>query len=440
MKIVKPESKVPAEWLWDYKEGERDIYVVDVLEKSWVLFGIFIVDKFTKDIDSRLQVLLDKVKNCIAVWNDYYPWSEYNGISLSREKLEDGTSFIYGQLCAENNVRKEENLVIALLANLSKKLDPQVFIRICDTDGDYTINELSDALPKEYEFPVAGNRLWLNCGKFKIIPLQDSSDSEIRPVEALEFLSDSPFKLLDVDPANDGIVSNTIKNFPSNVFSRLAKLQVSIEDEKHRRILLDNPKLISFLLKSLIEEDISVSDQEVGDKGENIDLLVSKEHLDLIPFIFEANGLSKDSSSVAEVCGRAISHAIERLLLKHTIVLQETKTPNHDVARDGSLFDLENFSVANIDLTVPLDDPIDLANDLQENLQSLFERELKISDDMADSSFYEDSSEDPDEECRKYFKDQGIDIDEDDFFEFFLKEGLKLGDSKIDELRKGSEK
>jgi len=41
----------------------------------------------------------------------------------------------------------------------------------------------------------------------------------------------------------------------------------------------------------------------------------------------------------------------------------------------------------------------------------------------------------PDSEVKDFFKSENIDIDDDDFFEFFLKDGLKLPQEKIDELQ-----
>ncbi|QLL30953.1 hypothetical protein HG536_0A07680 [Torulaspora globosa] len=436
MKVVKPSSFVPIEWLWDYKEDEKDIHVVDPVDKSTVVFGIFIIDKFAKDSDKQLQQLIRKVETDFAIWNDYYPWSEYNGISLSLEKLENEMPFIYGQLCAENNVSREEKVLLGLLIMLSKRLDPQMFIRVRDTDGDFIMNEISEALPKEYEFPVACNRLWLNCGKMKLIPLEESCSDGLRPLEALRFLEDSAFKLLDVDTLSNGAIVKMTANFPNDVLSRLVKLQLVIENEKHRQILVENPRLISFLLKSLIDEELSVTDQVSGNNDGSIELLVSEEHADLIPYFFEAKGLRKDTTLIPILCGRAISDVMEKLLRNRTIVVEDERTVK--AIREGSLLDLTNFRPASIDLALSTGEDVDLTKDLLENLQNLLDGEVKIEDSLDFDNSDEDASEDLDEGCRKYFEDEGIDIDEDDFLEFFLKEGLKLDDDMIGELRADS--
>lgn len=434
MKIVKPETLVPIEWLWDYKDGERDIHVVDALDKSTVLFGIFLMDKFAKDCEKQLQVLLGKVETGIEIWNNYYPWSEYNGISLSLEKLESGIPFIYGQLCAENNVCREENVLLGLLTSLSKDLGPQVFIRLCDTDGDFIVNEISDTLPTKDEFPIACNRIWLNCGKLKLIPLQNSSRDVVRPEEALKFLEDSAFKLLDIDTLNSSSSAKTSRNFPTDVLSRLGKLPLVIDNERHRQILIENPRLISFLLKSLTDEELTVTDERPECETEPIELLVSKEHSDLIPYFFEAKGLSRNTKLIPTICGRAISKVIEKLLTERIIIVKEG-TQQDKRTRCGTPFDLEKFPPASIDMALPTKENIDLTDDLVKNLKDLFSNEVTVDEYLEDDSSNEDSNEDIDEECRKYFQNEGIDIDEDDFLEFFLKEGLKLNDDGIEEVR-----
>ncbi|QLQ81442.1 hypothetical protein HG537_0F02030 [Torulaspora globosa] len=433
MKVVKPCSFVPIEWLWDYKDDEKDIQVVNGVEKSTLLFGIFALDKFAKEYGKRLQKLLLEVECDLAIWNDYYPWSEFNGISLSLEKLDNGTPFIYGQLCVENNACREEKVVLGLLMMVSRRLDPQIFIRVCDTDGDFILNEIGESLPKEYEFPVICNRLWLNCGKLKLIPLQESCRDGLGPLEALQFLQDSAFKLLDVDTVSNNAVVKMTSKFPDDVLSRLVKLPLVIENERYRQILMENPSLISFLLKSLIDEELSVTDQVPEKKIEPIEVLVSKEHIDLIPFFFEAKGLRKDTALIPIVCGRAISDVMEKLLRDRIIIIEDdriVKTP-----RDGSLLDLKNFPPASIDLTLSETEDVDLTKNLLENLQNAFASEVKIEDSLDLDHSDEDSSEGLDEDCRRYFECEGIDIDEDDFLEFFLKEGLKLDDNMIDELR-----
>lgn len=433
MKVVKPGSFVPIEWLWDYKDDEKDIYVVDAVDKSTVLFGIFAIDKFAKDSGKKLQTLLPVVEAEFAIWNEYYPWSEYNGISLSLQKLEDGTPFIYGQLCAENNVCREEKVLLGLLMMLSKRLDPQIFIRVRDTDGDFIMNEIGESLPKEYEFPVACNRLWLNCGKLKLIPLEESCGDGLRPLEALQFLEDSAFKLLDVETVSKSAVDKLTGNFPNDVLSRLVRLPLVVENAKHRQILEENPRLISFLLKNLIDEELSVSDQVSENEVEPIELLVSKEHTDLIPFFFEAKGLRKDRALIPTLCGRAISDVMEKLLRDHTIVLEDERTAKP--TRDGSLLDLKSFPTASIDLELSESGDVDLTKDLLENLQNVLANEVKIEESLDLDHSDEDASEDLDEDFRKYFESEGIDIDEDDFLEFFLKEGLKLDDDMIEGLR-----
>lgn len=425
MVIEKPHSVVPKEWLWDYGDGEREVDIFDGVGKTSLLFGIFYIDKFSPTGATHLKDLLRRSYEHFKLWNDYYPWSESNGISMSLEIMDDGTQFIYGQVCVEDNVREEEFLVSALLVQLSLDLGPQVFIRICDTDGDFIMTEASH---EELESPMTCNRLWLNCGEFKLIPSSDSGKFGVSPPEALEFLKNSYFKCVDLDSVKEFINTKVMKGFPEKYLSNLVKLTLVIEKTENRLKLLENPQLISYLLKSLNDQEVKES--EPSTQEGQIEVIVPKELCNLIPFFLKAKGLSKDPRMMSLLCGRAVSSVLDDLSEKGLLIDSEAKTK---ASPRRSIFDPRNFEKASIDFNITENPEFDLTNELTERLNVLLKEEIKIDDKASDEDLR--STEDPDYECRKYFQNEEIDIDEDDFFEFFLKEGLSLSEAKIDELR-----
>lgn len=430
MKIVKAQSAVPIEWLWDFEDAERDAYLVDSQHKTSLLFGIFYVDKFASNGAVHLQDVFKKAQEFFKVWNDHYPWSEYNGISMSLEKMEDGTKFIYGQLCVENNVKEEESLVLGLLVQLSSNLGPQVFMRICDTDGDFLMTE---TISKEIVNPGC-NRLWLQCGRLKLIPASDGRG--VSPSDALEFLKNSYFKCTDFNSMNQYIATKVTNEFPDKFLSNLARLQLVIENKENCKVLLENPRLISYLLKCLNDEEIIVSKSPPSNSSKKIELLVPKGHCNIIPFFLEAKGLNKDLELVPLFCGRAVSSVLDNLIKKHLLIVKQQDV-DADALSTEAIFDPRNFEEASIDMSLIQNSEYDFShelNDLSELLKKGVNFNEEFDDDLSDPRLQ--STEDPDYECKQYFLDEDVDIDEDDFFEFFLKEGLKLSETKIDELRR----
>lgn len=430
MKIVKAQPAVPIEWLWEFEDIERDAYLVGSQHKTSLLFGIFHIDKFASNGAIRLQDVFRKAQEFFKVWNDHYPWTEYNGISMSLERMKDGTKFIYGQLCVENNVNEEESLILCLLVQLSFDLGPQVFMRICDTDGDFL---MAETISKELEYPGC-NRLWLQCGRLKLIP--DSDGRRMSFSDALEYLKNSYFKCTDFDSINQYISTKVTNEFPGKFLSNLVRLPLVIENKENCKVLLENPRLISYLLKCLNDEEIVVSESPPSNSGKKIELLVPKGHCNIIPFFLEAKGLNKDLELVPLFCGRAVSSVLDNLLKKHLLTVEQ-----QDVVADASptetIFDPRNFEEASIDMSLTQNSEYDFSHELNE-LSELLKKGVNFNeefdDDLSDARLQ--STEDPDYECKQYFHDEDVDIDEDDFFEFFLKEGLKLSETKIDELRR----
>ncbi|KAK3065766.1 hypothetical protein LTS18_002420, partial [Coniosporium uncinatum] len=86
---------------------------------------------------------------------------------------EDGLWILRGCTNFGDSVA-DEWLVVWILKELSKQ-QPNVAIRLFDTDGEFLLIEAAKALPKWLNPEVAENRVWLHEGRLKVIPLQQPS-------------------------------------------------------------------------------------------------------------------------------------------------------------------------------------------------------------------------------------------------------------------------
>lgn len=443
MKLVKPHAFVKSEWLWQHDDdGERDVNVFDGLDMTSIVFGIFYLDKFARDVKPQLETLLEKAQNLLQVWNLNYPWSEYNKIYLRYEELENQEPFIFGQLCVEDNVRDEESLIVALLQRLSSELGQQVFIRVCDTDGDFILAEVNDAIPEEYEYPMANNRLWLHEGNFKMIPTYFHPDRGLRPQEALKFLEESYFKCLEIEKINTAVSTQMTKGYPNQYLSTLVRLPLMLEDKECYKILTVNRQIISFLLKNLMKEDVKVSAQAPEETIYTAEFLVPQSHCDLLSLFLDEKDLRKDSNLLPLYCGRAISQVLRTLLESGVVLLEDIAIKEEENMTGNSMFATRNFKSASLNSMVTQDNDIGFDEKIMEKLNDFFTDGFAVDDgydSTKNSSFNlpdEDKSEYSDGASKQYFKDQNVGIDEDDFFEFFLKDALKLKNESISSFRR----
>ncbi|KAI5361276.1 Putative Ecd family protein [Septoria linicola] len=129
----------------------------------------------------------------------------------------------------------DEWLIVYLLHELSKNF-PDVWLRVYDTDGEFLLIEAANSLPKWLNPEVSENRVWINDGQIKIIPLdKDSPPRNLTSEEALSFIRRTPEKLL-VDP-----------NIEKESFHRLRQYPSAISSSFHHT-LITIPRLLAYLL------------------------------------------------------------------------------------------------------------------------------------------------------------------------------------------------
>ena len=149
LQLVKKCYKIDGKWLWQTDQNEETFDIFNIPKKTHLVFGVFVLDIFIKDIEPVLQSLYHKLSKLLKDWNTFYPWTEYNGVSLRLDNIQN-IKYIFGELCVEDNLQKEESLIVSLLRNFSKEVGDQVFIKIVDTYGDFLLDTCYDVLPRNY--------------------------------------------------------------------------------------------------------------------------------------------------------------------------------------------------------------------------------------------------------------------------------------------------
>ncbi|SCU95561.1 LAME_0F12596g1_1 [Lachancea meyersii CBS 8951] len=441
----------PSALLW-VNESDAYIDLVKKPDETTIYFGIFCLDKWHQQSVEKLGEVKAKLQDIINVWNRCYPWGNYAGIEIKVVAELNEAPFIFGSLCVEHHQEKEEPLVVFFLQDLSKGLDTDIFIKVCSSEGEVLLMECYDVLPSEYEYPKGNNRLWIHQGKFKFIPKDLAPHRGLRRHEALQFLTTSYYKLSEIPEVSSRLAERIgLGKSPEYHLESLVLLPLLLRNETFYRLVNENPRVISLALKNIYmngqdpQEAATVNKFAVTKKCCSIKLLISKSQEKFLAGFLLDSGLDLESKNLPLVIGDIISTSLQELVSNNELDICQPSGETLDLLSglktNGFLKDGYELPEANFASAVKSDDKITdretisrmqrLFSDIGTDLDSKKDAEGVKGDDSSE----DDSENYADREALNYFKKEDIDIDEDDFFEYFLTEALKLKKDDLDDLR-----
>lgn len=437
IKQLERDYELSTSWLWQRDESDDIVEVFDAPTKTHLCFGIFLLDRFTTSGTDQINLLFNSVDRKFANWRERYPWTEYSGVKLRIEEMNDSVPYIFGQLCTEDNTQEENSLITGILQELSQGFRPEIFIKICDTEGDFILAECNEFIPKDYEYPIANNRLWLHEGKFKMIPNYFYPDRGLMVSETLEFLTKAYYKLQTLTDLSSKINEKYIKNFPESNLQDLKKLKVNFEDSKSFELIKKNPTVASFLLKQLLREPVEIS-SHIDEKSNTnqLELLIPLSHINLLSLHLDSQNLKTNEHDLEIYTGRIMSSLLKKFLDDDTLITSENHIvyPHFNIQSD--IF--KDYRFENISILRPVEVKKDVEpnDELMDMLGTFLNQSTttKMDEDRDNISGESKTEDDPDRQVLDFFKSQNVNINEDDFFEFFLKEALKMPDDKVEEM------
>lgn len=121
----------------------------------------------------------------------------------------------------------DEWLVVYLLLELSKQCT-DAWIRVYDTDGEFLLIEAANALPKWLNPEIAENRVWINNGHLRTIPLDEKQTARnLSSQTALDFIGQSSDKLI-ISPFIEDEAFYRLRDYPTAISSSLHHALVTI--------------------------------------------------------------------------------------------------------------------------------------------------------------------------------------------------------------------
>ncbi|KAK5961713.1 uncharacterized protein PWA37_001086 [Arxiozyma heterogenica] len=457
LQVVKKCHKIDSKWLWQTDQNEETFDIFNIPKKTHLVFGIFVLDMFIKDIGPVLQSLYHKLCELLKDWNTFYPWTEYNGVSLRLDNFRN-IKYIFGDLCVEDNLQNEETLIVSLLRKFSKEAGDQVFIKIVDTDGDFLLASCHDIIPGNYEYPVGNNRLWLRNGNFIIIPDSIIPNKGLDPQICLDTLLFTPFKCINVDDISKKLDKlYPVNDFPTKELSELGFLSLQLPENKTAEILKSNPRIINYLIKNLFtmsaneNENIHVNYVENLEYNQNVTkFLISKNHFNLLLLYLQVNNAEVEQFDIAKVCALYLLKCLRHLVDSGDIEVDNLGNkssasmtePKWNQALFYGTYKFPDFDYkqkyeveAGVEPNEKLMELFTQFFNEKENGNS-FHRNFDKNDEFDLEIASDGTTDDENEKAVEYLSEENSGINEDDFFEFFLKEALNMKDSDLEQFIK----
>ncbi|KHE78647.1 SGT1-domain-containing protein [Neurospora crassa] len=175
-------------------------------------------------------------------------------------RIENGLVYLHGRTDYGDNV-EDEWLIVYFLRTLSFSF-PNLWIRIFDSDGEFLLIEAAKVLPKWLSPEMDANRVWINRGQLRIIPLLPSSSSsspssskahQISLHEALYVIRTTP-NILIHSPLIEAEAFYRLEKYPDQITSSLHHALVTIP-RKLAYILHKRPKAVAPAIEAFYLRD-----------------------------------------------------------------------------------------------------------------------------------------------------------------------------------------
>lgn len=448
MGVIKPERRVNDKWLWQSDESGLKDDIFDQENGTTLVFGVFYFDELVQDSEQLiLKSQLQELISMLEPWNKSYPWNSFNGVTLEIREYLSGEYYIFGSLHMGDNARDEEALVLSILLNFSRRVGPCTFIKVCDTDGEFILMEANDVIPEELEYPISNNRIWITMGRLKYIPTTFYFDRGLSKIESISYLKKENSKLLPLPNIETKIRESFLNVFPNSALDKLNTTTITVSDPEVAAILKNDPKIVSLavshFMSSTYDIPISHSNEVLNDK---INLTIPSAHAALVKKYTQMTGKGENhEKTLSEILETSILHMLANGILEKTTTGKKSQEDLQTVLRDSYIisqnYELKPIDWELLDTNEKSDIKVTSLDTLKTSLMSFLNEESDLTGIINDEREVKHNNEDnPNAESES---DLGLDsdpeIDEDDFFEFFLKEGLNLSDNYIENLRNHNE-
>ena len=416
-------------------------------QQKLLTLTMFVLSPMMDEEERHKQLIgvYDTLMKLLSPWIDHYVW-DFEPIS-PKIYTHDGYEYVFANLQLGELI-SDEWLITWLLYNVSLQYE-DVFVQVYDYEGEFVLIESWESLPSWVSPEVATNRVWLNKGRFIIIPDVYYMDRSLKLVEALTFLTRASYKCL-INVEMNAIIGEKLKEYPYKALESQLSVDFQLEADLIGS-LIDNSNQLNHVIWDKVK-DVSIMNDGLEEEYPIGETVLVNARMRVETFLLLKTTLERfDKDDVVKDGGKFISIALREYFEREDISLRaldqdELAAFNEQNSKDLLQVELQRNGVIE-KFTSPLleFDNIEDVNEegthnekiMMEKLESFFKDTEANIDGVVNKSEEEDteSDTDDDEKTRDFLTKANVDIDEDDFFEFFAKEALKMSDEDLDQLR-----
>ncbi|KAG5365776.1 Protein ecdysoneless-like protein [Yarrowia sp. B02] len=323
----------------------------------------------------------------------------------------------------------DEWLVVYILYRLSQQMG--ISAHVSDSDGDFLLIEAAHVIPSWLEPETAEGRLWIQNGQFLLIPRSQFDGNAVPLPEATKYVNSGG--KMDLNRATNDTILKRVERVPGIVQKNTHRALVCVP-RKLAKLVYSHPQLVVVAVDGLFQAQNHGSNPSsssfVHFPLEDM-VTVSVKFTRLV--YAEAMQISLDlpDASEAEVLGRKLTIAFERLFSvgDELWAVSELKSlPVNDSVEFSTDADSGEWLEAMKDDMEGDEHQFD-----EDGMKDTIEEVMKRLNDFMSKEedlFKDEEEEEPEKRTGKDVRDEDV-VNEDEFFEFFLKDALKLKDDEL---------
>ncbi|QPG74887.1 hypothetical protein FOA43_002224 [Brettanomyces nanus] len=455
-------------------------------ERDTLVFALFYenVYKTKKEQVTKLKELEHYLACEIEPFIKYYPWYSK---PVEFELYEDyqGRCFIYGELVYGDYVN-DLWLITSILYNFSAR-DSDLYIKVLDQDGEYLLIEGADHISPWMDGEVSCNRIWINDMSIKTVPKEYKEGSSLSMDESLDFIKTHYYKMEPCVDLTDFLVNHVLNKYPKEVLENLYVETVRVNESVFEFIAANKPYLVNAALNFQME---SLFPDVPGKKGRFPESFYSDDEETLVDVKVRVSALGylllKEYGKRSKLeKGRFLTRSLDKYVSENPMIDIKWESPTSIVEEfnettDKDLLQKELLRFSIIDREIMSKEPefesesesepgekntmspeAEKGQEILQMLEKFMNGGNKEEEEEEEEEVHYDGTPwgnrgqsweqdnlgsimtDYDDMNDDYYEKEeeediglGIDvgIDEDDFFEFFCKEALKLKDIDMEKM------
>ncbi|CUM45422.1 uncharacterized protein AC631_02579 [Debaryomyces fabryi] len=430
-------TSLDPSYIWDnYNLDELNNQLV--FEKETLSFTLFNVNF------DKIEKILTHLKEFLDPFIEHYPW--FHSPPVFEQYKHNEISYIYGEFIYQDSLNDEWLLTNLLWEFLT--FYPDLYIHLWDSsDFEFILVESSDFIPAWLEPNNSLNRAWINDKTVLIInPNQELNNLTLE--EALDELLEANFQKY---PAIASHLNEKLSKINDTfLIDIIYDLEISLPSQV-LQIFAEKPYLVSQSISEFVKESLPLNQNLKSIKD---DLLIPTKvgvpFLSLNLMKFKQLELQTTNAMEFEfglLASKILTVGIDNIMRLNNCLLKISGKPSnlsrsviqdklieqgrltHHIPENTEIFNqFENMSEADVPTEFNESALIDRFNDFFKDTTAGLDGIDNTSDD-------EEAVDKPNYQHDKRKIDDDGDIDEDDFFEFFLKDALKLSDKDIEGFR-----